>query len=139
VDGTPSHDHLGDIFTSLDAEHFQRCFMAWVSALTGVPAGGIAIDGKTSRRSKGANAPIHMVSAFVARQRLVLGQVKVAENPTKSLPSPTPTPSYEAGLSITGDTILQRCILCPCFKTPATLCSTILIIRAHRSMAIVCL
>src|ERR1700733_1936306 len=79
VDGTPSHDHLGDIFASLDAEHFQRCFVAWVSALTGVPAGVIAIDGKTSRRSKGANAPIHMVSAFAARQRLVLGQVKVAE------------------------------------------------------------
>jgi predicted transposase YbfD/YdcC len=35
----------------------------------------IAIDGKTSRRSyqkKGAKAPIHMVSAFAARQRLVL-------------------------------------------------------------------
>jgi predicted transposase YbfD/YdcC len=79
LDGTPSHDHLGDIFASLDAEQFQRCFVAWVTALTGAPAEVIAIDGKTSRRSKGANAPIHMVSAFAARQRLVLGQVKVAE------------------------------------------------------------
>jgi predicted transposase YbfD/YdcC len=38
--------------------------------------------GKTLRRSyqkKGAKAPIHMVSAFAARQRLVLGQVKVVE------------------------------------------------------------
>ena len=81
-DGTPSHDHLGDIFATLDAEHFQRCFVAWVAALTGAPAEVIAIDGKTSRRSyqkKGAKAPIHMVSAFAARQRLVLGQVKVAE------------------------------------------------------------
>jgi predicted transposase YbfD/YdcC len=81
-DGTPSHDHLGDIFATLDAEQFQRCFVAWVAALTGVPEGVIAIDGKTSRRSyqkKGAKAPIHMVSAFAARQRLVLGQVKVAE------------------------------------------------------------
>jgi predicted transposase YbfD/YdcC len=88
VDGTPSHDHLGDIFASLDAEHFQRCFVAWVSALTGVPAGVIAIDGKTSRRSKGANAPIHMVSAFAARQRLVLGQVKVAEKSNEILAIP---------------------------------------------------
>ena len=40
------------------------------------------IDGKTVRRSyqaKGKKAAIHMVSAFAARQRLVLGQVKVAE------------------------------------------------------------
>src|ERR1700681_1067261 len=81
-DGTPSHDHLGDIFATLDAEAFQRCFVAWVAAVTGAPAELIAIDGKTLRRSfqkKGAKAPIHMVSAFAARQRLVLGQVKVAE------------------------------------------------------------
>src|ERR1700680_1853233 len=80
-DGTPSHDHLGDIFATLDAEQFQRCFVAWVAGLTGVPADVIAIDGKTLRRShqkKGAKAAIHMVSAFAARQRMVLGQVKVA-------------------------------------------------------------
>src|ERR1700688_2563430 len=81
-DGTPSHDHLGDIFAALDAEQFQRCFVAWVGALTGAPPEVIAIDGKASRRSyqkTGGKAPIHMVSAFAARQRLVLGQVKVAE------------------------------------------------------------
>jgi predicted transposase YbfD/YdcC len=81
-DGTPSHDHLGDIFGTLDAKQFQRCFVAWVAALTGAPADVIAIDGKTLRRSyqkKGGKQPIHMVSAFAARQRLVLGQVKVAE------------------------------------------------------------
>jgi predicted transposase YbfD/YdcC len=81
-DGTPSHDHLGDILATLDAEQFQRCFVSWVASLTGAPAKVIAIDGKTSRRSyqkKGGKAPIHMVSAFAARQRLVLGQVKVAD------------------------------------------------------------
>src|ERR1700682_4929640 len=81
-DGTPSHDHLGDIFATLDAGKFQRCFVAWIAALTGTSADVIAIDGKTLRRSyqkKGAKAPIHMVSAFAARQRLVLGQVKVAD------------------------------------------------------------
>jgi predicted transposase YbfD/YdcC len=81
-DGTPAHDHLGDILATLDAEQFQSCFVAWVAAVAGVPAGVIAIDGKTVRRSghkQGAKAAIHMVSAFAARQRLVLGQVKVAE------------------------------------------------------------
>jgi predicted transposase YbfD/YdcC len=56
--------------------------VAWVAAVTGAPAEAIAIDGKTLRRSyqkKDAKEPIHMVSAFAARQRLVLGQVKVAD------------------------------------------------------------
>src|SRR5271166_4378985 len=56
-DGTPSHDHLGDIFATLDAAHFQRCFVSWVASLTGVPDGVIAIDGKTSRRSYQRRAP----------------------------------------------------------------------------------
>jgi len=81
LDGTPSHDHLGDIFAALDPEHFQRCFVAWVASLIGVPEGVVAIDGKTVRRSggKGGKGAIHMVSAFAASQRLVLGQVKVAK------------------------------------------------------------
>ena len=80
--GTPAHDHLGDILSVLDAEQFQRCFVDWVAALTGAPKEVIAIDGKTLRRSgakKGAQAAVHMVSAFAAHQRLVLGQVKVAD------------------------------------------------------------
>lgn len=81
-DGTPSHDQLGDIFAVLDAEQFQRCFIAWVSSLTGLGSDLIAIDGKTLRRSyqgAGAKAPIHMISAWSARQNLVLGQAKVAD------------------------------------------------------------
>lgn len=81
ANGTPDHDRLGEVFAALDAEQFQHCFVGWVTALTGIPADVIAIDGKTSRRSskKGGQNPIHMVSAFAARQRLVLGQVKVAQ------------------------------------------------------------
>jgi predicted transposase YbfD/YdcC len=81
-DGTPAHDHLGDIFATLDAEAFRLCFVAWAAALTKTPAEAIAIDGKTLRRSyqkKGSKEPIHMVSAFAARQRLVMGQIAVAE------------------------------------------------------------
>src|SRR5262252_8318518 len=43
-EGTPAHDHLGDILATLDAERFQRCFVTWVAALTGVPAEVIAIE-----------------------------------------------------------------------------------------------
>jgi len=80
--GTPAHDHLGDILSILDAAQFQRCFVDWVAALTGAPREVIAIDGKTLRRSgrkKDAQAAVHMVSAFAAHQRLVLGQIKVAD------------------------------------------------------------
>src|SRR3954469_3150623 len=90
-DGTPAHDHLGDILASLDAEQFQRCFVAWAASLTGVPEGVIAIDGKTVRRSgnkRSGKAAIHMVSAFAARQRLVLGQVKVAEKSNEIIAIP---------------------------------------------------
>jgi len=80
ANGTPDHDRLGEVFAALDGERFQHCFVSWVAALTGIVDDVVAIDGKTSRRSsgKGGLNPIHMVSAFAARQRLVLGQVKVA-------------------------------------------------------------
>jgi len=79
-DGTPSHDQLGILFSRLDMEQFQRCFVDWTTGLQGPPEGVIAIDGKTLRRSfdtaSGA-AAIHMVSAWACEQKLVLGQRKV--------------------------------------------------------------
>jgi predicted transposase YbfD/YdcC len=78
--GTPSHDQLGDVFAMLDADSFRRCFVAWTSRLVGAPAEVIAIDGKTSRRSysrKQEADPLHMLSAFAAGQRMVLGQMAV--------------------------------------------------------------
>jgi len=80
--GTPSHDQLGDLFAALDADAFQHCFIAWVASLTKLGPDIVAIDGKTLRRAYqegGAKAPIHMISAWSARQRLVLGQTQVAE------------------------------------------------------------
>ena len=80
--GTPSHDQLGNILANLDPAAFQRCFVAWAAALTKKSAEVIAIDGKTVRRSyqkKGAEEPIHIVSAFAARQRMVLGQTRVGD------------------------------------------------------------
>src|SRR5690349_6443262 len=56
-----------------------------------MPEGVIAIDGKTVRRSgnkRSGKAAIHLVSAFAARQRLVLGQVKVAEKSNEILAIP---------------------------------------------------
>lgn len=80
--GTPSHDQFGNLFAALDVEAFQSCFIAWVASLTKLGPDIVAIDGKTLRRSYqegGAKAPIHMISAWSSRQRLVLGQTKVAD------------------------------------------------------------
>jgi Transposase DDE domain/DDE_Tnp_1-associated len=82
AEGKPSHDQFGNLFAALNAEAFQGCFIAWVASLTKLGPEIVAIDGKTLRRSYqegGAKAPIHMISAFSSRQRMVLGQRKVAD------------------------------------------------------------
>ena len=75
--GIPSHDTLNDTINALDGELFARCFGDWVEGLREAEPDIVAIDGKTSRRThdraKERN-PLHLVSAWASRQRLVLGQ-----------------------------------------------------------------
>jgi predicted transposase YbfD/YdcC len=79
--GIPSHDTLNDMINALDPELFERCFITWVESLREGEPDIVAIDGKTSRRSharrKGRD-PLHLVSAWASRQRLVLGQEAVS-------------------------------------------------------------
>lgn len=78
--GTPCHDQLGILFSRLDMEAFQSCFISWISSLNEVFGSVVAVDGKTLRRSfdRGTGkAAIHMVSAWACDQQLVLGQRKV--------------------------------------------------------------
>lgn len=77
--GIPSHDTLNDVMNALPAPLFAECFTAWVEALCARQPDIVAIDGKTSRRAHGRNAhPLHLVSAWACRQRLVLGQEAVS-------------------------------------------------------------
>lgn len=75
--GVASHDTLNDVMNALDGALFSACFTTWVEALRDAEPDIVAIDGKTSRRtharSKGRD-PLHLVSAWASRQRLVLGQ-----------------------------------------------------------------
>ena len=75
--GIPSHDTLNDVMNGIDPDLFKACFTEWVGTLRDGQPDIIAIDGKTSRRchdrAKGRE-PLHLVSAWAARQRLVLGQ-----------------------------------------------------------------
>lgn len=75
--GIPSHDTLNDVINGLDGELFAQCFSDWVESLREAEPDIVAIDGKTSRRTHDRakqRGPLHMVSAWASRQRLVLGQ-----------------------------------------------------------------
>jgi predicted transposase YbfD/YdcC len=76
--GIPSHDTLNDVMNALDPALFSECFAAWVEGLREDEPDIVAVDGKTSRRARRGDAhPLHVVSAWASRQRLVLGQQAV--------------------------------------------------------------
>jgi predicted transposase YbfD/YdcC len=81
--GIPSHDTIGRVLARIDPQQFQACFLRWMQQLCCLSTGEVVpIDGKTLRHSYDTElgqSAIHMVSAWAATNRLVLGQVKVAE------------------------------------------------------------
>lgn len=81
--GIPSHDTFARVFARLNPEQFQQSFINWIQSISKLTNQEIvAIDGKTLRGSYDPSddkAAIHMVSAWAAANRLVLGQVKVDE------------------------------------------------------------
>jgi predicted transposase YbfD/YdcC len=81
--GIPSHDTFGDIFAALDAEAFGMAFAKWVKTLRKTVCGEVvALDGKSIRASIDTwrnKKAVHIVSAWAASNRLVLGQVATEE------------------------------------------------------------
>lgn len=81
--GIPFHDTFTRIFARLDPDQFQTCVVRWMAAVSARLGGQvIAIDGKVLRWSHDhgiGQAAIDMVSVWATANRLVLGQVKVAE------------------------------------------------------------
>jgi len=80
--GIPSHDTFNRVFSALDGQQFETCFIEWVNSLAGIIKGQVvAIDGKTIRgaKSHGNKSPIHLVSAWASENNMVLGQVKTSE------------------------------------------------------------
>jgi predicted transposase YbfD/YdcC len=80
--GIPSHDTFNRVFGLIDPTKFMDCFLAWTQSLREVFVGElVALDGKTLRRSRArGHGPIHLVNVWAARNRLVLGQLKVADH-----------------------------------------------------------
>jgi hypothetical protein len=66
------------VFSSIDSDPFEACFIDWVHSISTRSKGQIiAIDGKTLRdaKSNGKKSPVHRVSAWANENNLVLGQV----------------------------------------------------------------
>lgn len=81
--GIPSADTFRRVLSAVDPKAFNGCFIAWVQALSvGTSGKLVAIDGKTVRhsfdRATGRKA-LHVVSAWIAENRLTLGQVVTEE------------------------------------------------------------
>ena len=77
--GVPSHDTFDRVFSLLDPLAFERGFMKWTDALVKNRKGlFVAVDGKTLRRSfkhAWSKTSVHLVSAFVSENHVVLGQL----------------------------------------------------------------
>lgn len=79
--GIPSHDTFYRVFARLDPKRFAGCVARWMEAVceaTGLRH--IAIDGKAVRAAPGGtfSGCLHLVNAWAAENRLILGQEPVA-------------------------------------------------------------
>lgn len=81
--GVPSHDTFSRVFRLLDPEQFETAFRAFMTRFAAALSGQIgtagqivALDGKSLRGAVDAakrTEPLHLVTAWAAEQRLVLG------------------------------------------------------------------
>jgi len=81
ANGVPSHDTMERVFKVLRPEELENRFVLWTTGIVRLMRGdSINIDGKVLCGSgDDENEAIMMVSAWANRERLVLGQLKVAE------------------------------------------------------------
>jgi predicted transposase YbfD/YdcC len=93
--GIPSHDTFGRVFSLLDPDAFERCFLEWMASVVELSEGRlVAIDGKALRhsfeRGWNKNAMTHLVSAFVTQgdNHLIFSQVAVEEKENEIIAIP---------------------------------------------------
>lgn len=110
--GLPCADTLRRVFTRLDPHALQAAFRRWTRQLHVRTQGEvIALDGKALRHSFDmalGQPAMHMVSAWAASARLVLGQMKVADK-TNEIPT---VPTLLALLDIQGCIITTDALSC---------------------------
>ena len=82
--GIPSHDTFGRVFSMLDPEAFERCFLKWIQQIMSPQNREvIALDGKALRGSRdhydGQDA-IVMISAYACKAGITMAQQAVPED-----------------------------------------------------------
>jgi predicted transposase YbfD/YdcC len=78
ANGVPSHDTFSRLFRQLDPVQFRAAFQRFMASFSKTLEGVVAIDGKVLRRSfdrASGKSPLHMVSVWGCKQRLVLAQI----------------------------------------------------------------
>src|SRR3954447_10175320 len=112
--GIPSHDTFRRVFTLVDPDAFERCFLGWVRAVFRPGEDGprqVAIDGKTVRRSfdrKHGRSPLHLVSAYATEGGIVLAQ-RAAEGKGGELAA---LPELLGGLDLAGCLVSLDALAC---------------------------
>ena len=104
--GIPSHDTFNRLFARLDPVSFRECFMRWTESLRqAIHREVVALDGKALRRARDGDGDIrYIVSAWAESNRLVLGQLKVADKSNEITALPELLRALElAGCIVTTD------------------------------------
>ena len=109
--GIPSHDTFSRVFRLLDPVKFHACFLVFMKRFSEGLQGVIAVDGKTLRHSfdrASKKSPLHLVSAWAAGQRLVLGQLAVDDKSNEI----TAVPKLLELLSLKGKIVTADALNC---------------------------
>lgn len=107
--GLPSHDTFSRLFRLLDPGAFATCFEGFLADLGADGSGVLAIDGKTLRRSHdraAGKSALHVVAAFAAGARIVVGQVAAADKESEIIAARKLLGLFDLhGMLVTGDAL----------------------------------
>jgi len=113
--GVPGARWLRMLMNRIDPGLFADCFRSWAATLRPDAPDLVAVDGKTSRgshdRGRG-RAPLHLVSAFATRERLVIGQEAVAEGSCEQDTIPLLLERLSAARALDGALVTIDAIAC---------------------------
>ncbi len=122
--GVPGGRWINSLMNRIDPALFAAAFIAWVRETWPDRPRLVAIDGKTSRRSRdraAQKAPLPLVSAFATTSRLVLGQeaVEVKTNELAAIPALIGRLAEKGGLkdaTVSIDAIATNAIIAQAIK-----------------------